>query len=414
MATTEQLEALRGVLGEAGVLEHDPIEIDGLTSTLTLKPADGEALSNTLAAISRFGLALWVRGGGHRAGVGNRPTRGDAVLSTERLVGIEEFEASEGVCQVRAGTLLSDLRKTVAAEGWELPLDPPGSHSTVGGCLAAAATGPRAVGAGLPRDLVLGLQISLASGQRIRCGGRVVKNVTGYDFNKLYTGSFGTLGVIETAWLRLRALPACVMQCEAQSLDLAVASRSAIAAARSSSARAVAISSSNDGNWRLVAELAGDAPGVERDFDWLCAEHGARPAPDDAIDQIRERQAELPAPSGLRFRLGVLPSKLEAALAELRGHGASLLAYPGLQLLYASFALDEPSDERMVELAFREVARIARESGGDYVCEAAPSWAKVDRDMFGELGTAGAIVASLKQRFDPQGLLNPGRFAGRL
>jgi FAD/FMN-containing dehydrogenase len=91
-----------------------------------------------------------------------------------------------------------------------------------------------------------------------------------------------------------------------------------------------------------------------------------------------------------------------------------LLAYPGLNLVYASFVLDESSDERSVEVAFREVDRVARQAGGNYVCEVAPSWAKADRDMFGALESAGSIVASLKQRFDPKGVLNPGRFAGRL
>ena len=102
---------------------------------------------------------------------------------------------------------LRDVREALAASGWELSLDPPGRDSTVGGCLAAASVGPRALGLGLPRDQVLGLTVSLASGERVRCGGRVVKNVTGYDLNKLYTGSFGSLGVIESAWLRLRAAP---------------------------------------------------------------------------------------------------------------------------------------------------------------------------------------------------------------
>jgi glycolate oxidase FAD binding subunit len=435
MVTADQLGILRGVTDAKGVLEHDPIELDGMTSTLTLRPANGEALSNTLAAVSRLGLAVWVRGGAHRAGVGNPPTRGDAILSMDRLAGVEEFEPSEGVCHVRAGTRLSDLREIVATKGWELPLDPPGERATVGGCIAAASTGPRALGTGLPRDCVLGLFISLASGERIRCGGRVVKNVTGYDFNKLYTGSFGTLGVIESAWLRLRPLPAHATSCQVDSADLAAACRTGIAAARCGFARAVAIGSKEDGGFRVVVELAGDASGVRRDFEWLCAEHGAERAADNAIDPVRERQAEMPALGGLRFCLGVLPSKLESALAELQRGGASLLAYPGLNLLYASYVLEASSDSveassdsveassdlveassglREVEVIFREIARVAREAGGHFICEAAPSWAKAGRDMFGDLGSAASIIAALKQRFDPDGVLNPGRFAGRL
>ncbi|GAF93961.1 unnamed protein product, partial [marine sediment metagenome] len=98
---------------------------------------------------------------------------------------------------------------------------------------------------------------------------------------------------------------------------------------------------------------------------------------------------------------------------ELRSGGASVLAYPGLQLVYANFSLDASPDERKVESIFRNVEAIARSAGGGYVCEAAPTSVKAGRDMFGDLGESGAIVRALKQRFDPTGVLNPGRFAGR-
>jgi FAD/FMN-containing dehydrogenase len=90
-----------------------------------------------------------------------------------------------------------------------------------------------------------------------------------------------------------------------------------------------------------------------------------------------------------------------------------LLAYPGLQLVYASFALDALPAEREVEAIFGNVKSVARSAGGSYVCEAAPTSAKAGRDMFGDLGASGSIVRELKRRFDPTGVLNPGRFAGR-
>jgi glycolate oxidase FAD binding subunit len=328
-------------------------------------------------------------------------------------VGVEEFDASEGVCHVRSGTTLRDVREALAASGWELPLDPPGRDSTVGGCLAAASVGPRALGLGLPRDQVLGLTVSLTSGERVRCGGRVVKNVTGYDLNKLYTGSFGTLGVIESAWLRLRTAPERSASCEIRGTHVERVCRLAIAAARRESGRAAAIASNGAEGWRAVVELAGDAPTVERDLAWLREEHCASDATEEAIGQIRDLQAEVPAPFGLRFRIGALFSRLERTIVELRAGGASLLAYPGLQLVYASFALDASSDEREVESIFCNVEAIARSAGGGYVCEAAPTSVKAGRDMFGDLGASGSIVRALKQRFDPTGVLNPGRFAGR-
>jgi glycolate oxidase FAD binding subunit len=412
MIAPDQLEALRDAVGDGDLQEHEPVALDGVAAALTLSPSDGEELSQTLATLRRFGLAVAVRGSGSSSGVGNPPTGLDAFLSTGRLVGIEEFDAGEGVCHVRSGTSLRVVREALAVSCWELPLDPPGHDSTVGGCLAAASVGPRTLGLGLPRDQVLGLTVSLTSGERVRSGGRVVKNVTGYDLNKLYTGSFGTLGVIESAWLRLRPAPERSASCEIRGTDMERVCRSAIAAARRESRRAAAIASNGAEGWRAVIELAGDAPTVERDLAWLRKEHGASDATDDAIEQIRDLQAEVPTPLGLRFRIGVLFSRLERTIAELRSGGASLLAYPGLQLVYASFALDASPDEREVESIFRNVEAIARSAGGGYVCEAAPTSVKAGRDMFGDLGASGTITRALKQRFDPTGVLNPGRFAG--
>ena len=130
------------------------------------------------------------------------------------------------------------------------------------------------------------------------------------------------------------------------------------------------------------------------------------------IDHLRELQAEVPSPSGLRFRIGALPSRLEEVLVGLQESGASLLAYPGLRLIYAHFALTESPIEGEVESAFHAVANAASAAGGSYVCENAPTWAKRGRDMFSELGDAGPIMRALKERFDPGGVLNPGRFAG--
>jgi glycolate oxidase FAD binding subunit len=242
-----------------------------------------------------------------------------------------------------------------------------------------------------------------------------VKNVTGYDLNKLYTGCFGTLGVIEAAWLRLRPLPERRAVCEAELSTLHEASRQGLAAARLSTARAVALAiEPHEGRARLTAELAGDAESVAADAERLAADPGARPAPEAALDAVRERQAALPAPAGLRFRIAALPSRLEPALAELSRAGAALLAYPGLGLVYAALPLAAQPDEAAAARAFRLAERVAREAGGGVLCEAAPAWAKRGHDVFGALGVALPLVRTLKAGFDPEGILNPGRFVGRL
>jgi hypothetical protein len=95
MIAPEHLEMLRNAVGADGLQEHEPLELDGLVSTLTLSPSDGCALSSVLTALESCSLAALVRGGGHRVGVGNPPTRADVFLSTGRLIGIDEFDANE-------------------------------------------------------------------------------------------------------------------------------------------------------------------------------------------------------------------------------------------------------------------------------------------------------------------------------
>jgi glycolate oxidase FAD binding subunit len=418
MSRSAELDRLRDRLGPECVVEHAPVDVDGRAVHATLRPADGEATARALAALAEAGLGAFVRGGGGRFGVGNRPDAGDAILSTELLVGVDEFEPADGVCHVRAGTTLEALRAQVNPEGWEVPLDPPGERSTVGGTLAAAAVGPRCHGHGLPRDALLGLEVVFSSGERTRCGGRVVKNVTGYDLGKLYTGSFGSLAVIEAAWLRLRPLPQQVRCLEARLTDPLEACAASLAASRRDSARVSCMSSGApgeaDGSVRITLELAGDAAGVERDAAWLESELGARERPAATIDALREHQGTFPGAGGLRFRIGVLPSRLAALEAELREAGAELVSYPGLHLVYAGFRLPERDAERAAERIFQAVAAAAARAGGATLCESAPGWAKAEREMHGEVGALLPLFRELKRRFDPGRTLNPGRFAGGL
>jgi len=132
---------------------------------------------------------------------------GDIVLSTRRLDRVLEHEAGDLTTTVETGVRLSALRERLARHGQMLALDPPGDP-TVGACLAANLSGPRRLRYGEPRDLVLGVTLVLADGTIAHSGGKVVKNVAGYDLGRLFCGSRGTLGLIARASLRLHPRPA--------------------------------------------------------------------------------------------------------------------------------------------------------------------------------------------------------------
>jgi glycolate oxidase FAD binding subunit len=416
--TDDDLLALRAPLGEGGLCEHAPVDVEGVKPGITLEPQDGEALAGAVRVLCERGLAVLVRGGGTRLGLANPVTRAEAILSTSRLEGIELLDAEEGVVHVRAGTSLSTLRDAVREAGWELPLDPPGRATTVGGAIASAALGPRSLGFGQVRDVVLGLGVVLGSGERTRCGGRVVKNVTGYDLQKLYAGSFGTLGVIESAWLRLRPLPERV-ELLAATLSAAEGElASAMAAARGPATRSAAwLDASLAGSLAaredppsgplLLIELAGGDPVVEARSRELRDELGAAPASAQLLRDVRGFQVGPASTGALRMRVDALASRLPAAASVLLESGAELAAHPGLGLLYAGF--DGPPQRAVA--AARESAR---RGGGGWRIESAPLEVRREFEVFGEIPPAFAVMRALKAAYDPAGVLNPGRFVGGL
>ncbi len=403
------VEALRATLGEDVVELHEPRSLEGASLEATLRPRGGDELARTLEALLEQQLPVLVQGGGTRMQLGNPCPGARALLSSERIAGVDEFDAEDGVVHARAGTPLAVVAEAVGEAGWELPFDPPGATTTVGGAIATSATGPRRQRFGAPRDSVLGLQVVLASGERTSCGGRVVKNVTGYDMAKLYAGSFGSLGVIEGAWLRLRPRSRAVRSAVVvlPGSDPEPPLRIALAAARRGSARVVALVSGDtaaqlgapapgDGAWVLVVEYAGEAPAVESDGAWLRDEAGGRDVP--LASRLVGRLRDLQGAGEVRARLSVLPSELPGLLAPLVGAGLGTITYPGLGIVYA---FSDGDTKPLVEAG--------RASEADVLFEALPLDARRDVDVFGDPGPAFPIARALKERFDPTGILKPGR-----
>jgi glycolate oxidase FAD binding subunit len=269
---------------------------------------------------------------------------------------------------------------------------------------------------------VLGLEVALATGERTRCGGRVVKNVTGYDLMKLHVGAFGSLGVIASAWVRLRPRPEATWTGAAPLAPGERGLADALAAARLATARAAVfagaglapevVAGADGARPLLLVELAGDAPAVEADRGRLAERVEVAPAPPGSVGRARAAQ-DGPA-AGVRVRVAALPTRLPAAAAALAAGGARLLAHPGRGLVWGLFELAPGAGPAEARLALDAAARAARAGGGPLLVEAAPAAVRAATDVFGELGPLLGLHRALKERFDPHGTLNPGRFAGRL
>src|SRR5919199_6892806 len=154
------------------------------------------------------GLAVVPRGRGTKLAWGRPPERVDLLVDLSRMAAVQDHAAGDLIVDVRAGTPLTAVQETVARAGQRLALDDPLGGATVGGALATNLSGPLRVGFGSARDLLIGVTLVRADGVVAKAGGRVVKNVAGYDLGKLVIGSFGTLAVITGAVFRLHPLPA--------------------------------------------------------------------------------------------------------------------------------------------------------------------------------------------------------------
>ena len=244
--------------------------VAGVTPRFAASPASVAEASALLHAATEHDLAVVARGSGSKLGWGAPPRRCDLVVDTSRLDQVLEHAAGDLVARVQAGVSLHQLGELLAGAGQQLALDGiPGGNGqrpagTIGGTLATGMAGPRRLRYGTPRDLVIGITVVRADGTVASSGGKVVKNVAGYDLGKLFAGSYGTLGLIAEAVFRLHPLPAVASYTTVDTAGPGPA-RAAVAAAAASELVPVAVEISRAGRGRPVRVgvlLEGDRGGV--------------------------------------------------------------------------------------------------------------------------------------------------------
>ena len=384
------------------ICERDPVEVPGERVESVCGPQNVDEVCEIVGGAAREREGLLVLGGRTRLGWANPAGPLALALSTRGLSGVDTFEPDEGVVHAAAGTPLAEVREVVEGEGWELPLDSPGPDTTVGGTIASAVTGPRAQAFGSVKDALLGLEVVGGDGAPSKCGGRVVKNVTGYDMAKLYCGSFGAFAVVTGAWLRLRPLPACretwrgELDAGAEDFDAMrrlaslVSVRALVWVQRPGADRA-----------EVVVELGGSTEGVAEDRTRLAKKLLLEEAEPGRVDALRDARAAAEGP--VRFRARVPGSRCDAMRSAVVEAGLGVSSDPGLGVVQAWGELLEAS-----QLA--ALRALAESAGGFLTVEAMPDAWRGSVDVFGAIGGTASLVATLKERFDPAGILNPGRF----
>lgn len=213
MAAENLRTELGAIVGESQVVCGEPacadFVVDGKLPQCVVYPASAGQVAQVLKFSAENGLAVIPYGGGSRLGVGNPPAKYDVALCLRDLNKTLHYEPADLTAGVQAGMKFQDFQALAGRDGLWLPLDPAGrEQATMGGIVATNASGTLRHLYGTPRDMVLGMRIATTEGKVIKTGGRVVKNVAGYDLGKLLIGSFGTLGVIVEVNLKLFPIPA--------------------------------------------------------------------------------------------------------------------------------------------------------------------------------------------------------------
>lgn len=408
MTAPAAVDTLAAALGPDAVRTSDlaHYEIDGRTPDCVVTPRSPEEVARALAAAGAAGLAVIPVGGGTMLSWGNVPARYDLALDLTALNRVVEYAPEDLTVTVEAGVRLADLNARLAERRQFLPFDPPeAAGATVGGVVAANATGPSRHAYDAPRDRLIGVTAALTDGSLAKAGGRVVKNVAGYDLCKLYCGSMGTLGVIVSMTFKIAPLPRADVTWGAPFASAAEAARAAFAATdrglalRSLEALSPAAAArlGLERAWTLLARCSGGAAAVERSTAEL-----AKLAPGKAAGaDLWRRYAGLTADAPVVLRLSTLPSRTTALLEQLsdRTIASATLAHG---LVRVALEEDEPA------------LRGAVERDGAWTFERAPAGLKREMDIWGPLPPAFEVMRRLKREFDPAGTLSPGRFAGRL
>lgn len=268
---------------------------------------------------------------------------GDVVLSTRRLDRVLEHEAGDLTSTVEAGIHLSALDARLATAGQMLALDPPGDP-TVGACVAANLSGPRRHRYGAPRDLVLGITAVLADGTVASSGGKVVKNVAGYDLSKLFCGSAGALGLVARVSLRLHPRPEAGRTLAVAVADAADAARLALATRLSTlEPSAVDLLWRADGGSRLLLLFEGSAEGAAAQLAAARELLGGGEADGSVWDEVRAWQARAAG------RVSFAPRELESLLQDR----AEALVRPGVGSAYVLEPVPDPSDPAALRLLER-------------------------------------------------------------
>lgn len=440
MSNSNQLHAdLIQIVGEAGLLPDDQLSrytIDDIAPQAVVLPASTHEIQEVLGYAAEGGLSVIPAGSGTKLGVGNPPEQVDLVLSTSRLDQVLEYEPADLTVTVEAGIRLATLQEGLAKHGQYLSLDPPyADRCTIGGMTATNASGPSRLRYGSTRDLVLGMRVVQSSGTVVKSGGKVVKNVAGYDLSKLYLGSFGTLGVIAEVSLKLQPLPELERTVlltftetgEAINVASEIAGSQLLPTFLNLFVNGAPLTEAPEPC--LLIGLDGHPETVEWQIDAIktMAQQNVNIGVEVYEGQQQELRASMCAFPEDESASPIVICRANLRMTDVEGFVNTVLdvnesaawrvramGLMGNGIVYVVFS-DFPDGDVPVQHVADTVASLRDTTanvGGNLIVESAPTTLKGQIDVWGSVGRSFELMKAIKTRLDPIGLLNVGRFVG--
>lgn len=375
------------------------------------------ALVDRVHTARRQKLTVRIVGGGTWLD-GGQPCPCGEQLALDAFTGVVSYEPGDLTLTALAATPLSEIARVTAAEGQWLTMDPPGSpHGTIGATIATASWGPLATAFGTPRDHVLGCEFVTGAGDVVRAGGRVVKNVAGFDLVRLVTGAWGTLGAITEVTVRLRARPEvdttlAVTMASDSAADIAHAVRewTRASAFRPLAVELLAPSLAQRLTGRsevlLLVRIGGNANHARAAIDAISALGAAEDIGSGVWSDLAQSEpagAVVFRVSGLPSRIGSLFSRASLLAEELGGYAHATVARG-----VARCVVPLPTEPRIMDFLGAQLVAIAQEA--TVLGERMPAslWSAVRRPQ-----STDAVSLRVRSAFDPDRLLNPGILGDR-
>ena len=434
-------DKLKAIVGASSILSEEQVAayaFDGYVPKAVVLPTSVQEMQEVLQFAVTQGVSVMPAGAGTKLGIGNLPQKVDVVLATTRLNSVVEYEPADLTVTVEAGIRLRDLQTELAKHRQYLVLNPPyADRCTIGGIVATNASGSFRLRHGTARNQVLGLRVVRADGTVVKSGGKVVKNVAGYDLNKLYIGAFGTLGIITEVTLKLSPIPVrqAILTADFQNVQDAVNTGLDIVGSQtlpmfvnlfvnSDPTRVGTEAPVDENKPMLVVGFGGDPETVAWQLtqcQGIMEQNGAIGVTiieDESLQQLQEVVQEFSADKRNTERVVAKLNLKRTDLAEFAAQiveanwvsDVQMMALLGSGVLYVIIPVAPDIDYPSLANRLTQLRQTAMSKQGNLIIEVAPPELKRHIDVWGSAEGTLSLMKQIKTKFDPAGLLNPGRF----